>query len=156
MADSHDNVHAIRLAVRFFKDLKCRLVVHGGDFVAPFAARELESLGCPVRGVFGNCDGEKIGLARAFEVFGLIREAPYSFNFEGVNILVSHLSDPLEAYLAEREYDLVIYGHTHKPEIRRQGKILVVNPGETGGWLTGKSTVALFNPATEEAEIIIL
>ena len=156
MADSHDNLHAIRLAIRLFNDSQCSLVVHGGDFIAPFAARELESLGCPVRGVFGNCDGEKAGLARAFEAFGLIQEAPYPFNYEGLSILAAHLNDPLEAYLAEQRYDLVIYGHTHRPEIRRKGKTLVINPGETGGWLTGKNTVALFDTAAGEAEIITL
>jgi predicted phosphodiesterase len=58
--------------------------------------------------------------------------------------------------LAKQEYDLIIYGHTHKPDIRRERRTLAINPGETGGWLTGKSTVALFDPATREAEIIRL
>ncbi len=39
--------------------------------------------------------------------------------------------------------DLVIFGHTHKPEVLRQNALLVVNPRECGGWLSGKSTVAL-------------
>jgi len=156
MADSHDNLNAIRSAVRLFRESGCNLVVHSGDFIAPFAARELEKLGCPVKGVFGNCDGEKMGLAKAFEAFGLIQKAPYIFHFEGLNILVTHLNARVEAFLAKQEYALIIYGHTHKPDVRRQKKTLVVNPGETGGWLTGQSTVALFDPAAREAEIIVL
>jgi len=156
MADSHDNLNAIRSAVRLFRESGCNLVVHSGDFIAPFAARELEKLGCPVKGVFGNCDGEKMGLAKAFEAFGLIQKAPYIFHFEGLNILVSHLNARVEAFLAKQEYDLIIYGHTHKPDVRKQMRTLVINPGETGGWLTGQSTVALFDPAAGEAEIIVL
>jgi uncharacterized protein len=156
MADSHDNLNAIRLAVGLFKESRCGLVVHAGDFIAPFAAAELEKLGCPVKGVFGNCDGEKRGLTRILEPFGLIQEAPYIFKYEGFNILVNHLNARLESCLAKQEYDLIIYGHTHKPDIRRERRTLAINPGETGGWLTGKSTVALFDPATRGAEIIRL
>jgi len=156
MADSHDNLIAIRSAVRLFRDLTCRLVIHAGDFVAPFAARELEALGCPVKAVFGNCDGEKIGLAKTFEPFGLIQEAPYVFEVEGLRILVSHLDAPVGSYLAGQEYDLIIYGHTHRPELRRERRTLVLNPGETGGWLTGKSTVAVFDKLKREPTILML
>jgi putative phosphoesterase len=156
MADSHDNLNAIRTAVHLFKGAGCNLVIHSGDFVAPFAARELGQLGCPVKGVFGNCDGEKIGLTKAFEAFGLIQKAPYIFNYEGLNILIIHLDAPVDAFVVKQEYDLIICGHTHKPDVRRLKRTLVVNPGETGGWLTGKSTVALFDPAAKEAEIIVL
>ena len=67
MSDSHDNVTQVRKAVTLFKDAGCDLVLHAGDVVAPFAARELEALGCPVKAVFGNCDGEKQGLEMALE-----------------------------------------------------------------------------------------
>jgi predicted phosphodiesterase len=50
----------------------------------------------------------------------------------------------------------VVYGHTHKPDVRKNNGVLVVNPGETGGWLTGKSTVALLDPVSLEAEITFL
>jgi predicted phosphodiesterase len=42
------------------------------------------------------------------------------------------------------------------PEIKKDGNTLIINPGETGGWLTGKSTVALFDPKTRRGEIIVL
>ncbi len=54
MADSHDNLHSIKQAIRLFNETGCTLVIHAGDFIAPFAARELENLGCPVKAVFGK------------------------------------------------------------------------------------------------------
>ncbi len=42
------------------------------------------------------------------------------------------------------------------PWIERRDGILLVNPGEAGGWLRGKSTVALLDPAALTAEIIAL
>jgi len=154
MADSHDNLAAVRKAVSLFKDAGCDLIVHSGDFVAPFSARELAKAGCPVKAVFGNCDGEKRGLADAIAPFGEIREAPFKFKYNGINVLVTHLNAPAESYARQGKHGLVIFGHTHDAETRKIGTTILLNPGETGGWLTGKSTVALFDPETGEARII--
>ena len=85
MADSHDNLHAVKKAVQLFKDAGCKLVIHAGDFVAPFAARELENLNCPVKAVFGNCDGEKKGLEKTVSSFGEIQESPLIFSHDGLD-----------------------------------------------------------------------
>ncbi len=132
MADSHDNITTVRVAVRLFKDAGCDLVVHAGDFVAPFAARELAALGCPVKAVFGNCDGEKAGLAAALKPFGLIHQAPLVFEHAGRRILVTHLNLPAEEFAARHVYDVVIFGHTHKPGVLRNGRTLLINPGGDG------------------------
>ena len=50
------------------------------------------------------------------------------------------------------EYDIVVYGHTHKIDIQK-GESLLLNPGETGGWTTGKATVAVVDIETLEATI---
>jgi putative phosphoesterase len=154
MSDSHDNLTAIRRAVSIFREAHCDLVVHAGDIVAPFAVKELATLDCRVKAVFGNCDGEKVGLVKAVEAFGEIREAPFVFSHAGKECLLCHIDSPVPGYLASGRYDIVVFGHTHKPDVRKQGRTLAVNPGETGGWLTGKSTVALIDPAKLEAEII--
>ncbi|MDP2915694.1 MAG: metallophosphoesterase [Candidatus Aminicenantes bacterium] len=154
MSDSHDNLVAVGRAVTLFKDAGCDLVIHAGDFVAPFAARELVKAGCPVKAVFGNCDGEKKGLVAAIQPFGEIRKAPFKFKYNQINILVTHLNAPVESYARQKKSDLIIFGHTHEAEIRKIGATLIINPGEAGGWLTGKNTVALFDPATGEARII--
>ena len=156
MADSHDNLHAVKKAVQLFNDAGCDLVIHAGDFIAPFAARELENLNCPVKAVFGNCDGEKKGLEKAISSFGEIKEAPLTFTHDRCNFLVTHIHTALKTYIHSKKHDVIIFAHTHEPEIRKQGKILVLNPGETGGWVSGKSTVALLDNKTLSAEIIPL
>jgi hypothetical protein len=177
LADSHDNLIALRLAVRLFNDAKCSLVIHAGDFVAPFAARELRDLACPVKGVFGNCDGEKPGLVKAFQEMGEVAEAPFVFEHDGLRFLLSHLDAPVEGYLKRRRetggkgvpstgrrrrgcvpralfpdqsYDVLVFGHTHKAEVRMEGGVVVVNPGEAGGWLHGRSTAALLRTRKEK------
>lgn len=156
MADSHDNLNAIRQAIRFFRETECKLVIHAGDFVAPFAARELEKLSCPVKAVFGNCDGEKHGLEKAICSFGEIKEAPLAFTYKNLNFLVTHVPSNLDSHLSSGKYNSIISAHTHEPEIKKENETLLINPGETGGWLSGKCTVALLNTDTLSAEIITL
>ncbi len=156
MSDSHDNVTMVQKAVALFKDAGCDLVLHAGDVVAPFAARELASLGCPVKAVFGNCDGEKQGLEMALEKVGEIKDAPLIFDYGGRQILLVHYHFSVATYASSGNYDVIIFGHTHKPATQKGGKTLLVNPGETGGWLTGKSTVALLDSEPLKVEIIAL
>lgn len=155
MSDSHDNVEAVRRAVRFFRRARCRSVLHAGDFVAPFAAQELGGLGCPVIAVYGNCDGERAGLEKALLPFGEIHSAPYLFTLCDLRILLTHVPAS-EKVLSSERLDIFISGHTHRPEIRRVGDLLSLNPGETGGWVSGRCSVALLDPLTGEAEIVYL
>lgn len=154
LADSHDNLVMVRRAVGLFNDMGCDLVIHAGDFVAPFAAAELRNLRCPVEAVFGNCDGEKAGLAEAFEAMGEIREAPLTFSHGGLRFVLTHLDGPVPKYIATIPCDVLIFGHTHKPLSEQRDGVLLINPGETGGWLYGKSTAALFDPASMAVDII--
>jgi putative phosphoesterase len=156
MADSHDNLPAIKKAIRLFKDAGCKLVIHAGDFIAPFAARELEALHCPVKAVFGNCDGEKKGLEKALASFGKVQKEPFIFSHEGRKYYLTHVPADLKRHAASGLYDVIIFAHTHSPEIQKKGRTLIVNPGETGGWVSGKSTVALVDSDTLSAEILPL
>ncbi len=156
MSDSHDNVDAIKKAVRFFNRELCELVLHAGDFIAPFAARELGQLSCPVKAVFGNCDGEKRGLKKVFVSLGEVEEEPFIFSYADRVFLLTHTHFANKKHIRCGKYAVVVYGHTHKPDVRTNSGVLVVNPGETGGWLTGKSTVALLDPVALEAEIVFL
>jgi putative phosphoesterase len=156
LSDSHDNLPRVRQAVRLFNDAGCDLVIHAGDIVAPFAVDELRNLRAPVKAVFGNCDGEKAGLTRAFRGLGEIREAPLTFTHAGVRFLVCHLDSAAADYADRDAHDVVVFGHTHRPLVESRDGVLMLNPGETGGWLRGKTTVALLDPATLTADIVTL
>ena len=64
IADTHDNLDAIENAVDIFNREKVDLVIHAGDFVAPFTVRKFRGLDCKFIGIFGNNDGEKEGLRK--------------------------------------------------------------------------------------------
>jgi putative phosphoesterase len=155
MADSHDNKNAVLAAVRLFNDRQIGLLLHAGDYIAPFNAGWMTDLQAPMIGVFGNNDGEKFGLRAMFEERGPIHRAPHRFEHTGKCFLLLHEPDEVDALAKSGVYDVIVYGHTHNVDIR-EGETLVVNPGETGGWTTGRSTVALLDTNTMSIEIVDL
>ena len=154
ISDTHDNVPMIIKAVEFFNQADVDLVLHAGDYVSPFSLKPLLSLECDFLGVWGNNDGDKIALQNIAQ--GKIENSPFIESYGDKKILLGHHFETLEALIVSQEFYIIIYGHTHKPDIRKKGKTLVVNPGECGGWLEGKSTIALADLEAQTAEIIEL
>ncbi len=155
MADSHDNVPMVRRAVELFNRRQVDLVVHAGDFVAPFAVAPLADLDCRVLAVFGNNDGERVVLARKLDALGEVHPNLAEGEVGGRRIAAMHYPELAEPIAASGRYDLVVYGHTHEIDVRR-GETVVLNPGEVGGWLTGRSTAAIVELESMEVEIVEL
>ncbi|MBI5101522.1 MAG: metallophosphoesterase [Nitrospirae bacterium] len=151
LSDTHDNMPQIRKAVDLFNLRKVGHVIHAGDFGAPFTFRILKDLEAEFTGIFGNNDGEKLLLQKISK--GRVFQQPHIFELGGKKIVVIHEHHIVNALAASGHYDIVVYGHTHEPDVRKIGRTLVVNPGETGGWLHGKSTVAVLDLDKMEAEI---
>jgi putative phosphoesterase len=151
-SDSHDNVNMIKMAVDLFNVEGVELVIHAGDFIAPFAVAAMSDLNCKVIGVFGNNDGERIGVAKRFESLGEVHNNLAEVEVGSRKICAMHYPELAEAIAQSGEYDIVIYGHTHQIDARQE-KSLILNPGEVGGWVTGKSTVAIVDLDNLEVEI---
>ena len=155
ISDTHDNLKAIAKAVEFFNREKVDQVLHAGDIVSPFTFNEFKKLQAPLWAVFGNNDGEKILLKEKIKGTGEIYEQYFEKEWEGKKIVVMHEPKFLEALRDSGRYDVVIYGHTHRPEVR-EGKVLIFNPGECCGWVTGKSTVGLLELPSLQARVVEL
>jgi len=153
MSDSHDNMDALQKAVDLFNEKVVGAVLHAGDLVAPFTARKLNLLKMPLTITFGNNDGEKFGLSKVF--MGKIFEPPHQLIVADKRVLMLHDPVQLGALRDSGHFDLILYGHTHEVEVS-PGRTTVVNPGECGGWLTGKCTVAIWDTDTGEVTIHVL
>lgn len=151
MSDSHDNLDALKRAVDYCNKIKVDHVLHAGDLVAPFVYKELKNLQAPITIVFGNNDGEKHGLRQTFQ--NRIFDPPHALTIDGRRVLMLHDPILLDVLRLSTEYDLNLYGHIHQIEITR-GVNLVVNPGELCGWLSGKSTMAIWDTRTDAVEIV--
>jgi putative phosphoesterase len=156
ISDSHENMPLIRKAVEYLNKNKVDIVLHAGDIISPITAKEFEKLNSKMIAVFGNNDGEKKMWRERIQNIGEIHDTPFELTIEGKKILLTHSPENLKALAESNKYDIIVYGHTHKPDNRMVRKTLVVNPGELGGWLYGKSTVALLRIPELKAEILEL
>jgi putative phosphoesterase len=160
MADTHDNLPMVEKAVTKLNALKVALVLHAGDYVAPFVIPKFKALNAKLIGVFGNNDGDHEFLKKRFsecancEIHGRFAEV----NADGFKIALLHGEETelVEALVNCGGFDAVVHGHSHAVGATKKGKTLVVNPGEVCGYLTGKSTIALLDTVKREARMIEL
>jgi len=154
--DVHDHIDHMRLAIRKFNELQCELILFAGDFVSPIVVPPLRKLHAPFIGCFGDSDGNKIGIQGGMKIIGPGGEPPYGFTTkDGTHVLLTHELDCLKGLLGSAQ--LIISSHTHRPSIVKDATgRLFVNPGETSGWTSRKSTIAIVETDPLNAEIITL
>ncbi len=158
ISDSHDHHQNVLRAVAVFNGQKVNYILHAGDIISPFTAEAFAAVeGAKFIAVFGNNDGEKLYLKSKIEKFGgEIHEDTYKGNIGGRRIFMTHKPDVVEEVAGSGNYDLVIYGHTHKQDIRKVGKTLVLNPGESTDWITETSAVVILETDDMSYEVIKL
>jgi putative phosphoesterase len=100
------------------------LILHTGDFTAASVLDELLEL-APVQAVRGNVDDtelrarlpERIVVEHSYLAVGLVHDAG------------PQAGRPERLRRAFPECQLVVYGHTHSPEVTRHEDVWIVNPG---------------------------
>lgn len=99
-------------------------ILHAGDVGGGSVLDGLERI-APVRAVYGNVDPPDAPL-----------QPQLRFNAGGLVIHVSHgheLGSPTPGKLLDSySADIIVFGHTHKALVHREGARLVVNPGAAG------------------------
>jgi putative phosphoesterase len=160
ISDSHENMSSIDKAVEIFNQKKVSAVIHAGDIISPITYSHFAKLNTKMYLVFGNNDGEKKFLTEKFSQIGTIKPAPHEFFLEedGKKIFFVILHEPfnLDELVKTQKYDYIIYGHTHKQDLKTFGKTTIINPGESGGWLFGKKSVAILDTKLNKVEFIEL
>jgi putative phosphoesterase len=154
LSDTHDDMSSIKRAVDTFNARGVSHAIHAGDLVSPFTFELFSILQCNMTAIFGNNDGDKLLLKQKAK--GAIYPQPFVMTFNEKRIVVVHEPDLVDALADSGHFDLVIYGHTHIPDVRRVNNTLIVNPGKTALLHKGKSTIALFESEKMEAEILSL
>jgi len=156
MSDSHDDIKAIKKAVETFNKFDVDLVIHAGDLISPFTAKEFQELKPELVAVYGNNDGEREGLQIAYGDICLLEDFK-EISVEGLKFSIIHGTNPLivDALARSGKYDVVVRGHTHKVEIAG-GETIIINPGEVCGYVSGKKTVVLFDTDDLSHEIVEL
>ena len=97
----------------------CDVILHAGDCNTPQVLERLREI-APLYVVRGNADKE------------WAEELPKTLSEEicGLRVFMVHNKKEFPADLTG--YDLIVYGHSHKYEERRDGDCLYLNPGSCG------------------------
>ena len=96
-------------------------IIHCGDIGSKGILVELENI-APTYAVLGNTD-------KPFIYPGL--KYRYTVSINDFNILIKHEFDPEfdNHRKSAKDFDMVFFGHTHIPYIKKQNGVLFVNPG---------------------------
>jgi putative phosphoesterase len=100
----------------------CQHIVHAGDIVKPDILDELRHL-APLTAVRGNND--RGAWAKALPECEVVEFGP-------VSVYVRHDRAELDIDPSAAGFQVVVCGHSHKPEIETRNGVLYVNPGSAG------------------------
>ncbi|MBP2172932.1 metallophosphoesterase [Methanococcus voltae] len=154
ISDTHDYLPNIRKAIQVFNRFNVDLVVHCGDFVSLFVISEFKNLNSKLYATYGNNDGEKTRLKEWLLDINPENkiEDSLSFDVENLKFFVLHGQDAeiLDSVIRSKNYDVVLHGHTHEQKFEEVDGVLVINPGEAFGMLTGLASIGILNTSTKE------
>lgn len=164
ISDTHDQYKNILKTVEMLNEKAVELTIHCGDWVSPFTLTFYKELKSPIKGVFGNNDGDRfLHVARAKD-FGLnieYQERVLKLDIDSRSIYAYHgdYEDVTDALVTCGKYDAVFHGHTHISVNKTVGKTLSLNPGTlmpvTSDKVKGAS-FAIYDTKSNSAELIHL
>ncbi|WP_435098624.1 YfcE family phosphodiesterase [Halorubrum sp. N11] len=154
VSDTHDDLAAVEAAVSLFDCEGVDVVVHCGDFVAPFsvtpfdvgdgpdadgpnAGGDAPDAGFDFYAARGNNDGEW-AVQSTVESFGTYLGEAGALSFGGsgggddaVDVAVTHGTSAVvvDALVDCGDYDYVFHGHTHAHGVEERDGTVRVNPG---------------------------
>ena len=158
LADIHGNMAYLERAQKLIEAKGLKVVIVCGDVQDEESLEELDNWGKKIYLVLGNADyyiREKIeaGMLRT-------KNIEISLNFgnltlDGTKIAYCHYPNLARKLAESGQFDVVFYGHNHRPWEEKVGKTILLNPGEIQA-RDGKPTFAIFDTKTLNAELKIL
>ena len=155
ISDTHNNMANLNKAIDFLNAEKIEIMLHCGDI------SNQETINEAVKKFNGNID-----FVRGNADFNL-HDVPDSLSLDigGKKVAFIHYPDLAKKLAENGNYDLVFYGHTHKPwverisakhpETREERMCILANPGELAGQRF-KPTFAIYDTETNKLELKIL
>ncbi|MDD4606761.1 MAG: YfcE family phosphodiesterase [Patescibacteria group bacterium] len=161
ISDTHDNLVNIKKCFEWLKQHDIKNVIHCGDVCAPAVIKFIIE-DCQFDGrldlVFGNVDGDEFritNLAQRYEDKFKIHGELGKIELDNQKIAFCHMPDFAKALAQTGDYNLVFYGHTHKPWEEKINNCLLLNPGTLAGMFY-KASFAIYDTQTGQAELKIL
>ncbi len=160
ISDSHDNIYNIEKFLDWAEKNKIEMIIHCGDICAASVMR-----------LFGERFNGQIYLVLGIVVSGLetLKKKSADLNnvviyydgvgelkIEGQRIGFCHYPDQANVMASSGEYDLVFYGHDHKPWMKTlDNGCQLINPGTLAG-MFNKATFATYDTESKKIELVLV
>ncbi len=164
ISDSHDNLPNLKKFLAWTNKNDIKMIIHCGDIASAetvdFLTKNTKAL---IHFVYGNMDNpyrdaiyelaDKLKNAKLHGDEGkiILKKADNS----ALKIGLVHFPDQAREMAKSDNYDLVFYGHTHKPWLENIGSTQLINPGTLAG-LFNKASFAVYDTETGNLELKIL
>jgi len=158
VSDSHGNVANFKKIVQWLNKENIKIILHCGDIGNIESLKEsLVDFSGEFFGVFGNMDKDFKILVDEYNKIPRVKieEKVLETEIDGKKIAITHFPEEAKNLAETGKYDLVFYGHTHKPWEEKVGNCRLINPGESAGQFY-KPTFAIYNTATDKLDLKIL
>jgi len=165
ISDTHDNVPNLEKALKWMKENNIEQLIHCGDLCAPSILISViaPNFSGPIHMVFGNVEDRDLTPQKAKDFpnvthYGDMGEATIPASPAGggaKKIAFVHYPEKGKKLAESGKYDLVFYGHNHKPWEEKVGQTHLVNPGTLAG-LFAKATFAVYDTENDSLELKIL
>ncbi|MCS4542068.1 MAG: metallophosphoesterase [Euryarchaeota archaeon] len=156
ISDTHIPKRSMEIPVKVFEIFKdVDLIIHAGDLVEIEVVRDLKKH-APVVAVYGNMDPydvrEKLPGMESVKIFdwkiGVVHDVGALWGIKEMKKIAK-----------ENDFDVLIFGHTHRPFVKEDEGILFFNPGSPTNPLPPfiiKPSVGLLKITKEKIEPIII
>ena len=144
VSDTHNNWPNFKKAIDWIKKEKIQLILHCGDINGQEIIDDAKSyFSDTIHFVKGNGD------------YGLDFPDKMEIELNKKKIAFCHFPDMAKKMAQSGKYDLVFYGHTHRPWDEKVGECHMINPGELAGQFY-KASFAVYDTVGGKLELKIL
>ncbi|MFC1629761.1 metallophosphoesterase family protein [Patescibacteria group bacterium] len=160
ISDTHDNLPNFKKAIGWVEKEKIKTIIHCGDICTSKVLKEVtKNFPGKIYLVFGNADGARFRTTRMVckkIIPKVILCGEWGkIKIGGKKIAFVHSPEFARGLASTKKYDLVFYGHTHKPWEEKIKSCRLVNPGNLAG-LFYKATFAVYDTKKDKLELRIL
>lgn len=158
ISDTHDNIPNIEKFLAWAKENKIEHIIHCGDIAAPAMIKELFGpAGIQFDCIFGNvADRDLLPVVCEKFLNAKCHGETGELELDQIKIAFAHQPETAKELAATNRYQMVFYGHTHKPWMETlPNGCQLINPGTLGG-VFQKATFAVYDTQAKKLELKIL
>ncbi|MBT4349658.1 YfcE family phosphodiesterase [bacterium] len=159
ISDIHDNIPNLEKALSIIKEEKIDYLICTGDVQSIEAWQIIDNLNIPSWAVMGNVDHDILGEENIRKQIKNITLFPNvgTAEIENKQIFFAHYPQVVNKALpkSKKQYDLALYGHTHKPWEEKWRNTKILCPGNIAN-IYFMPTFAIVNLDNLKAQLILL